>query len=124
MTHESSGSGSAGSRKKSSGPGLRFTPQPLTREEVLTSGERAASLLSSPVYNLVVNSVVANLQDALANTLPHERERREWLYNQIQALGAVNFKLAEMAQMAQAVNADILRAEEIAQRHPDAGLAI
>ena len=98
---------------------LSFTKPSMTKQEILASGEQAASLLNSPAYNLAVNSVVDDLGSEILRTEPHEHNRREWLYSQGAAIGRVNVKLMEFVQMAQAIHMDEMSEEERAQHRED-----
>jgi len=99
---------------------LKFTPPLMNREQIKASGEKAADLLNSPIYNLAVNSVVDDLGMEILKSEPHEHNRREWLYGQGSAIGRVNQKLVEFVQMAQQLHMSDIASEETAQQEEDA----
>ena len=76
----------------------------LTADEIRSQGESAARLLDSPIYNLAHRSVVQNLQDEWMSTSPHEREKREGLYQRIQALSAISSDMAMMVEQVRTMN--------------------
>ena len=104
---------------KPTGKQLSFTQPTMDRDQIIQSGEDAAQLLNSPIYNLAVNSVVEDLGAEMLRSEPHEHNRREWLYNQGSALGRVNQKLVEFVQMAQSLELGAISEEEGAQREQD-----
>ena len=79
--------------------------------EILSSGEEAARLLDSPVFNLAHRSVIVNLQDEWISTKAHEREKREGLYQMVRGLSAVSSELAMMVEQAKRVSEDELAQE-------------
>ena len=87
---------------------------------MLSLGEEAGQLLNSPVYNLAHRSVVQNLQDEWMTTLPHEKEKREGLYQRIQALMAVAEEMAMMVEQARQISDDELANERKLQLAYDA----
>jgi len=99
---------------------LKFTPPVMTPEQIKVSGEQAAQLLNSPIYNLAVNSVVEDLGQEILRSEPHEHNRREWLYTQGAAIGRMNTKLVEFVQLAQSLHMTDIAAEENAQHEEDA----
>ena len=72
----------------------------LSAAEILSLGEQAATLLDAPVYNLAHRSVIQNLQDEWMSTQPHEREKREGLYQMIRGLSAISAEMAMMIEQA------------------------
>lgn len=114
LKNGSSSKGSAGSASR-----LKFTHPPMSREELLATGEKAALLLNSQVFNLAHRSVIQDLQDQVLQTAPHEMQKREWLYTQMQALGTVSQALAVMVYQAQNVNQERLAEDERNQQHHD-----
>ena len=94
----------------------------MNREQIKATGEEAADLLNSPVYNLAVNSVVDDLGLLILQTEPHETQKREWLYQQGAAIGRINQKLVEFVQLAQSLHMEELASEEAAQREQSADL--
>jgi hypothetical protein len=88
-------------------------------QEILSSGEEAARLLDSPVFNLAHRSVVINLQDEWISTKAHEREKREGLYQMVRALSAVSSELGMMVEQAKRVNEDELAQERKRQNVVD-----
>lgn len=83
----------------------------LTAEEILTQGEQASSLLEAPIYNLAHRSVIQNLQDEWMTTQPHEREKREGLYQMIRGLSAISSEMAMMVEQARLMDEDDLAQE-------------
>lgn len=98
---------------------LKFTPPTLRTEDLKARGQAAAELLNSPVYNLAHRSAVEDLQDQWMDTLPHETQKREYLYQMVQGMGESAKKLAEYVQAAQGLNLEDLASEEAAQRAED-----
>ena len=120
MTRRRKESDKNNSAKHSPTSKLKFTQPVLNREQIKLSGEQAADLLNSPIYNLAVNSVVDDLGMQILQSEPHEHNRREWLYSQGSAIGRVNQKLVEFVQMAQQLHMSDIAAEESAQHEEDA----
>ena len=87
------------------------TAPSLSAAEILSQGEQASNLLEAPVYNLAHRSVVQNLQDEWMTTQPHERERREGLYQMIRGLSAVSTELAMMIEQARMLTEDEMAKE-------------
>ena len=90
---------------------LTMQPEQISSQQILSSGEQAATLLDSPVFNLAHRSVVQNLQDEWMATKPHEKEKREGLYQMIRGLSAVSGELAMMIEHAKRVSEDELAME-------------
>ncbi len=119
MTRKQNGRSSKPSQDSKPTGALAFTKPIMNKQQILQSGEEAAALLNSPVYNLAVNSVVEDLGTQILQTEPHEHNRREWLYSQGSAIGRINSKLVEFVQMAQQLHMDAIASEESAQRQQD-----
>ena len=90
---------------------LKMQEEQMSAQQILSSGEEAARLLDSPVYNLAHRSVIQNLQDEWMATRPHEKEKREGLYQMIRGLSTVSGELAMMIEQAKRVGEDELAAE-------------
>jgi len=101
------------SDKKRSPDTVRITlqPAPLTIDEISSQGEEASRLLDSPIYNLAHRSVVQNLQDEWVETSPHETQKREGLYQRVQALSMVASEMAMMIARAQSLEENELAKE-------------
>ena len=101
-----------GGKKISADTGqIKMQQEQLTISEILSQGEEASKLLDSPIYNLAHRSVVQNLQDEWAQTSPHETQKREGLYQRLQALSTVASEMAMMIAKAQNVEDDELTKE-------------
>ena len=87
------------------------TQPQLSAAEILSLGEQAANLLNAPVYNLAHRSVIQNLQDEWMATQPHEREKREGLYQMIRGLSAISSEMAMMVEKARQMGDDELAQE-------------
>ena len=87
----------------STGP-IHQQESPLSSQEILSQGENASKLLDSPVYNLAHRSVIQNLQDEWMSTSPHETQKREGLYQRVQALSGVANEMSMMIARAQQVS--------------------
>ena len=90
---------------------MKMQPEPLSISEILTQGEEATRLLDSPIYNLAHRSVVQSLQDEWAGTSPHETQKREGLYQRVQALSQVAAEMAMMIARAQGLEDNELAKE-------------
>lgn len=119
MTQKQARKNDSPSRDSRSTKRLAFTRPVVSKEQILASGERAAELLNSPVYNLAVNSVVEDLGMEMLGTEPHESNRRDWLHAQGAATSRINQKLVEFVQMAQHLQLEAITSEESAQREAD-----
>lgn len=90
---------------------MKMQPEPLSISEILTQGEEATRLLDSPIYNLAHRSVVQSLQDEWVGTSPHETQKREGLYQRVQALSQVAAEMAMMIARAQGLEDNELAKE-------------
>ena len=90
---------------------IKMQPEQLSISEILTLGEEASRLLDSPIYNLAHRSVVQNLQDEWVGTSPHETQKREGLYQRVQALSQVASEMAMMIARAQGLEDNELAKE-------------
>ncbi len=100
------------SKKNSAGSApIKMQETPLSTSEILMLGEEASRLLDSPIYNLAHRSVVQNLQDEWVGTSPHETQKREGLYQRIQALSQVAAEMAMMIARAQSLEDNELAKE-------------
>jgi len=70
-------------------------------EQIIHMGEQAAQLLNAPVYNLSHRMALDQTIQAWASTQPKEREKREALWYELQALGRVAQTMAGMVERAQ-----------------------
>ena len=70
-------------------------------EQIIHMGEQAAQLLNSPVYNLSHRMALDQTIQEWAATQPKEREKRESLWFELQALGRVAQTMAGMVERAQ-----------------------
>jgi hypothetical protein len=68
----------------------------LTPQQVMEMGQAAAQLLNSPIYNAVHQMAVQEVIEAWSATSPKEVNRRESLWQELQALGKVAQKTAEL----------------------------
>ena len=90
---------------------IKLQAIPLTVDEILKLGEEASLLLDSPIYNLAHRSVVQSLQDEWVATSPHETQKREGLYQRVQALSMVAAEMAMMIARAQGLEDNELAKE-------------
>ena len=120
MTKRSAPKGAAQSGAPSGkGPRLRFTPPNRPPDEVRRLGEEAARTLDSTVFVLAVQSTVEELKDNIMTTQPHESQKREFLYLQLQALGEVLLGLKLFADEAARLSQERLAEEGANQRSRD-----
>jgi len=89
------------------------TVEPLTEDDLLRRGEDAARLLNEPIYNIAHENVYHDYLMQIVQTLPHETQKREFLYTKIQALSDVAIDLAAMVQASQGINMDAMKKEQI-----------
>lgn len=108
--------GSPSAKQSGSASGLKFTQPSLTIEQVLDQGRKASRLLGDTIFNLAYASTLEQIKDMWAQTLPHEREKREFLHHQIQALGAVTHTLSAFLLEAQALDEETRQREQRAQQ--------
>lgn len=87
--------------------------QALSTEEILNLGEEAARLLNEPIFQTAFEATIQNYQDDWIATLPKESQKREALYNKVQAAGDVAKDLAAMVQASQGINLDTIKQNEI-----------
>lgn len=69
-----------------------------TLAQIVRAGEEAARMLQSPVYNMAHRMVLDEKIQAWAASQPKEREKRESLYYEVQALGAIAQTMAGMVE--------------------------
>ena len=91
-------------------PKLKLTPRPVSKGELIAQGREAATLLSSTVYNVAVQSCVQHLQDEWLNEA--DPAKREGIWHRAQALGAVQLDLLDFVKEAQRLTEAALREEE------------
>jgi len=103
-------------RRNGSDSRLTLTDAPLTRDEVINRGEKAAQLLGAPVMTLVVQSLVQEIADEWMETDPKEVQKREGLHAESRALARVLNRLASMSGQAMSLSEDVQRAELAAQQ--------
>ena len=70
-------------------------------EQIIHMGEEASRLLNSPIYNLSHRMSLDQTIQEWAATQPKEREKRESLWYELQALGRVAQTMAGMVERAQ-----------------------
>jgi len=103
-------------RRNGSDSRLTLTDAPLTRDEVINRGEKAAQLLGAPVMTLVVQSLVQEIADEWMETDAKEVQKREGLHAESRALARVLNRLASMSGQAMSLSEDVQRAELAAQQ--------
>jgi len=103
-------------RRNGSDSRLTLTDAPLTRDEVINRGEKAAQLLGAPVMTLVVQSLVQEIADEWMETDPKEVQKREGLHAESRALARILNRLASMSGQAMSLSEDVQRAELAAQQ--------
>lgn len=69
-----------------------------TLEAIVRAGEEASRMLRSPVYNIAHRMVLDEKIQAWAASQPKEREKRESLYYEVQALGMIAQTMAGMVE--------------------------
>lgn len=95
---------------------LRFTEPARTMEELLSLGEKSAQLLNNPIYVIAHKSAIAEIQDEIIQTRPEEKNRRESLYLEAQALSRGVHRLNAMLNEAQQINLQMQQQEAAAQQ--------
>jgi len=70
-------------------------------QQILQLGQLSAQLLSNPAYNIAHRMAIDQAIQEWASTQPKEREKRESLYYEVQALGRVAQTMAGMVERAQ-----------------------
>lgn len=70
-------------------------------QQIIAMGENAAQLLQSPVYNLAHRMSLDTVIQEWSACQPKEREKRESLWHELQALGRTAQTLAGMVERAQ-----------------------
>ena len=90
---------------------LIFEEEPISKQELINQGESAAQMLNNPVYNLSHRSAVTAIQDEWMQTSPHEKEKREGLYQEMRALSRVSLVFMEMVNEATALSDEDLNQE-------------
>ncbi|MEM1191745.1 MAG: hypothetical protein AAGI72_24680, partial [Pseudomonadota bacterium] len=75
----------------------------LTVQQILALGEQASQMLGNPVYRTAHQLKLNELISDLIASEPQETKKREWLYHQIRALGAVADQTKQMVDTAKAV---------------------
>jgi len=103
-------------RGNGSSGNLKLTEPPLTREEVITRGERAAQVLGAPVMTLVVQSVMQELADEWVETDPKEVQKREGLHAESRGLARLLSRLTAMTARAMELSESAQRDELAAQQ--------
>ena len=103
-------------RRNGSDSRLTLTDAPLTRDEVINRGEKAAQLLGAPVMTLVVQSLVQEIADEWMETDAKEVQKREGLHAESRALARILNRLASMSGQAMSLSEDVQRAELAAQQ--------
>lgn len=78
-------------------------------QQVIQMGEAAANLLENPIYNLAHRMAVNEAVEAWSQTQPKEREKRESLWAEVQALG----------RTAQTLGVMVERAKELVQKQAE-----
>ena len=76
----------------------------MTMQEILKTGEEAANLLNSPVYNEAHRMAMENLTEQWLGTTRQESQVREQLYQAAHGLGLAAQMLAVMVGEAQQIN--------------------
>jgi hypothetical protein len=109
------GTGPEGKKNSAGTAQIRLQETPLSASEILSQGEEASRLLDSPIYNLAHRSVVQNLQDEWVATSPHETQKREGLYQRIQAVSMVAAEMAMMIARAQSIEDGAIAKERTLQ---------
>ena len=99
---------------------LRQTPLPKSVQQILLEGERAARLLNDDLLNVAVSSALAEIQDLIIQTSPEEKNKREGLYQETQALFRLLQRLQVMLNEAQHQNEQLRAAEQSAQQAQNA----
>ena len=88
------------------------TPE-LTADEIRLMGESAARLLNEPIYQEAYEKVIQDYQDQWMMSQPHETNKRESLYNKIQAASDHVKELAAMVQATQALNLEEVKRTQV-----------
>ena len=70
-------------------------------QQILQMGQLASNQLNSPVYNFAHRMAIDQAIQEWAGSLPKEREKRESLYHEVQALGRVAQTMAGLVERAQ-----------------------
>ena len=70
-------------------------------QQIIAMGEHASQLLQSPVYNLAHRMSLDSVIQEWSACQPKEREKRESLWHELQALGRTAQTLAGMVERAQ-----------------------
>ena len=91
------------------------TFEPIDRpkgiEEVKAIGADAARTIRSSAFTLAYEALVRDLMEQSAATDPHEHMKRQWLYDQMYALGSVTSKLGAYFTAAEAADEAIHQRE-------------
>jgi hypothetical protein len=96
--------------------GTDYDEQRMQVQELIEMGTAAAQALNSPVFRLAHQGSINDLINRLVASEPHETKKREALYHEIRAHGAVANNLALMAQRAH----EILEQQSSEQTRSDA----
>lgn len=89
------------------------SPDGLSVSELLAQGEQAAQLLDAPIFATAFENTIQMYQDHWIQTLPHETQKRESLYQKVQVASDVAKELAAMVQATQGLNLEELKQTEI-----------